>query len=74
MVRNYKRKTDIVYNWKTPRTRSWDKINEAKREEAMKLRQELLEVKRIAYEAMLEESRLETERIEAYMNTIKCQT
>jgi len=72
MVRNYKRKTDRVYNWKTPRTRTWDKITEAKREEVMKLRQERLEANRIAYEAMLEETRLETERIEAFVNTIKC--
>ena len=68
MVRNYKRKTDRVYVWKTPRIRSWDKIYEAKRE----AKKELLEVKRMAYQIMLEEARLETERIEAFVNTIKC--
>ncbi|UAU47022.1 VP2 [Chicken proventriculitis-associated circular virus 17] len=73
MVRNYKRKTDTVYQWKTPRTRSWDKINEAKREEAMKLKQERLEANRIAYLAMLEEAKLEAEAIEAYMLTKKSQ-
>jgi len=67
MVRNYKRKTDTVYQWKCPRTRSWDKISEAKREEAMTLRQERLEANRIAYLAMLEESKLEAEAIEAFM-------
>jgi len=68
MVRNYKRKTDRVYQWKAPRTRTWDKIYLAKRE----AKKELLEAKRVAYEAMLEEARLETERINAYVNTIKC--
>jgi len=63
MVRHYKRKTDRVYVWKTPRIRTWDKIYEAKRE----AKKELLEAKRLAYEASLEEARLEAEAIEAYM-------
>jgi hypothetical protein len=70
MPRNYKRKTDRVYKWTTPRVRVWDKNEEAKRkarlEEKRRLEAERLEASREAYEAMLAEAELETERIKAY--------
>ena len=69
MVRHYKRKTDRVYEWKAPRTRTWDKVYEAKRE----AKKALLEAKMRAYEASLEESKLEAEAIEAYMLAKKSQ-
>ena len=70
MPRNYKRKTDRVYKWKTPRVRTWDKNEEARRkailEEKRRLGAERLEATREAYEAMLEEAKLGTERIVAF--------